>query len=311
MSLCKCDAGGGNTGRPSCFGVFDVTKKAILVEYRNSAGDVNGIDISSLTNGILDQAYLDARIKDVDPKTRWYPTPELKNVTDERDEDITEEFEDSSSVFIQEGQRSFEGLILKGDPVLVGNMKSWRCVNMGVFFIDKSGQLIGKVTRDGFLDPIQVSDQTFSVGLIKTTDTTIQKASVKFRVSQLEDDADLRMLDNATADLLGAEGLIDVTAETPTNVSTTGFEVQLNTNYGGLTSLVAAEGMEAGDFSIFNESTSLAVVITSVTESPSIPGHYTFVIPAQTSTDVLAISNPTVGPLDKSYDLTQFTVTIP
>ena len=182
---------------------------------------------------------------------------------------------------------------------------------MGVFFIDKSGQLIGKVTRDGFLDPIQVSDQTFSVGLIKTTDTTIQKASVKFRVSQLEDDADLRMLDNATADLLGAEGLIDVTAETPTNVSTTGFEVQLNTNYGGLTSLVAAEGMEAGDFSIFNESTSLAVVITSVTESPSIPGHYTFVIPAQTSTDVLAISNPTVGPLDKSYDLTQFTVTIP
>ena len=113
MALCKCDAGGGNTGRPSCFGVFDVTKKAILVEYRNSAGDVNGIDISSLTNGILDQAYLDARIKDVNPKTRWYPTPELKNVTDERDEDITEEFEDSSSVFIQEGQRSFEGLILK------------------------------------------------------------------------------------------------------------------------------------------------------------------------------------------------------
>lgn len=311
MALCKCDAGGGNTGRPSCFGVFDVTKKAILVEYRNSAGEVNGIDISTLTNGILDQSYLDARIKDVNPKTRWYPTPELKNVTDERDEDITEEFEDSSSVFIQEGQRSFEGLILKGDPVLVGNMKSWRCVNMGVFFIDKSGQLIGKVTRDGFLDPIQVSDQTFSVGLIKTTDTTIQKASVKFRVSQLEDDADLRMLDNATADLLGAEGLIDVVSETPTNVSTTGFEAQLNTGYGGLTSLVAAEGMEVTDFYAFNQTTSLAVVITSVTETPTIPGHYTFVFAAQTSADVIAVSNPLVGPLDKSYDLAKFTVTIP
>ena len=311
MALCKCDAGGGNTGRPSCFGVFDVTKKAILVEYRNSSGEVNGIDISTLTNGILDQSYLDARIKDVNPKTRWYPTPELKNVTDERDEDITEEFEDSSSVFIQEGQRSFEGLILKGDPVLVGNMKSWRCVNMGVFFIDKSGQLIGKVTRDGFLDPIQVSDQTFSVGLIKTTDTTIQKASVKFRVSQLEDDADLRMLDNATADLLGAEGLIDVVSETPTNVSTTGFEAQLNTGYGGLTSLVAAEGMEVTDFYAFNQTTSLAVVITSVTETPTIPGHYTFVFAAQTSADVIAVSNPLVGPLDKSYDLAKFTVTIP
>ena len=309
MGLCKCDAGGGNTGRPGCYGVFDVTKKAILVEYKTAAGAVNGIDLSLLTDGVLDTAFLDARIKDVDPKTRWYPTPELKNTVDERDESISEEFEDGSSVFIQEGQRTFEGLIIKGDPVLVGNMKSWRCVNMGVFFIDKSGQLIGKVTRDGYLDPIKIADQTFSIGLVKTTDSTIQKANLKFKVEQFEDDADLRMLDNASADLLGAEGLIDVVSEASTGIVATGFATQLNTDYGGLTSKVAAEGMEVSDFEMFNETTSSAVVITSVTESATIPGNYTFVFAAQTAADILVISNPSTGPLGKSYDLVSYKVT--
>jgi len=31
--LSACGTGGGKLGRPSCFPVFDVTKKAILIEY--------------------------------------------------------------------------------------------------------------------------------------------------------------------------------------------------------------------------------------------------------------------------------------
>ena len=115
--LCACGTGGGNLGRPSCFPVFDVTKQAILVEYLKPDGSINGIELAGLTGGILDQTYLDARVKDVNGKSRWYPTPELKNITDERAEDITETFDDTSSVFIQEGARSFSGLIIKGDPV--------------------------------------------------------------------------------------------------------------------------------------------------------------------------------------------------
>jgi hypothetical protein len=311
--LCACGTGGGNTGRPSCFPVFDVTKQAILVEYFKTDGSINGIDLSTLTGGVLDQAFLDARIKDVNSRTRWYPTPELKNIVDERAEDITEEFEDTSSVFIQEGARAFEGLIIKGDPVLLGNLKKWRCLTVGVFFIDKAGNLIGKKTRDGYLDPIRLQDESFSAGLIKGTDTTKQKDRVSFIVSQLEDDADLRMIEGAsiTANLLGVGGLVDVTATAVTNITTTGFDVQLDTSFGGCTSLIPAEGMELADFDVFNDSTSSTVVVSSVTESTTTPGLYTFVIPAQTSTDVLFVRNPLVGPLDKSFDLNQFTVTIP
>jgi len=312
MSLCKCDTGGGNLGRPNCFGVFDVTKQAILVEYYTPSGAVNGIDISLLSaGGVLDQAFLDSKVKDLNSKTRWYPTPELKNITDERADDITEEFEDTSSVFIQEGARTFNGLIIKGDPVLLGNLQSWRCLTVGVFFIDKSGNLIGKQTRAGYLDPILLQDESFSPALIKGTDTTKQKNSIKFIVSQLENDANLTMIEGAkiTANLLGVSGLIDVFAETPTNITTTGFDVVLNTGFGGITSPIVAEGLTASDFSIFNETTQLAVVPTSVTEVSA--GNYTFVIPAQTSLDVLTVSNTLISPLTKNYDLTPFTVAIP
>lgn len=316
MALCKCNTGGGNTGVPSCYGVFDVTKQAILVEYFNQTGGINGIDLSTLAGGtVLDQAFLDARIKDLNPRTRWYPTPELKNITDERSDDIVEEFEDSSSVFIQEGARSFEGMIIKGDPVLLGNLKSWRCLTVGVFFIDKSGNLIGKQTRAGFLDPILLQDDSFSASLIKGTDTTKQKDTIKFDVSQLEDDSDLRMIEasNVTANLLGVGGLVDVIAETPTNVATTGFDVQLNTPFGGVTSPIPAEGMTIADFSAAELSPTPGVItFSTVVESAVTAGLYTFTFTTpQTSADVIQISNTTAGPLTKSFDVVPFSVTIP
>jgi len=316
MALCKCNTGGGNTGVPSCYGVFDVTKQAILVEYFTPTGAINGIDLSTLAGGTtLDQAYLDARIKDLNPRTRWYPTPELKNITDERSDDIVEEFEDSSSVFIQEGARSFEGMIIKGDPVLLGNLKSWRCLTVGVFFIDKSGNLIGKQTRVGFLDPILLQDDSFSASLIKGTDTTKQKDTIKFDVSQLEDDADLRMIEgaNVTANLLGVGGLVDVIAETPTAITTAGFTVQLNTPFGGVTSPIPAEGLTIADFSAVEISpTPGAITFLTVTESGVNAGEYAFVFTvAQTSGDLIRVSNTLSGPLSKSFDVVPFDVSIP
>lgn len=312
--LCACGTGGGNLGRPSCFPVFDVTKKAILVEYYKPDGTINGVELASLTAGKLDQNYLDARIKDVNGKTRWYSTPELKNITDERAEDITETFEDTSSVFIQEGARTFTGLIVKGDPVLLGNLQKWRCLTIGVFFIDKAGNLIGKQNREGFLDPILLQDESFSASLIKGTDTAKQKDSISFIISQLENDADLRMIEagEITANLISAGGLIDVTAGTPSNVSTTGFDVQLNTPFGGVTSPIPAEGLGLADFEVFNNTTSSSVTIASVTESTVTEGLYTFVFSAtQNAADELIVTNPAVGPLTKNFDLAKFTVTIP
>ncbi len=312
--VCNCVTGGGNTGQPTCFGVFDVTVQVILVNYLKPDGSINGIEIAGLTGGVLSQADLDALVKDINPLTRYYPSPNLKNVTDERADNITEEFEDTSSVFIQEGARAFTGLIIKGDPVMLGALQSWRCQTSGVFFIDKSGNLIGDGSRAGYLDPVLIQDDSFSAGLVKGTDSTKQKIQINFIVSALQDDANLRMIEavSITAALKGVRGLIDVVAGVPSGITTTEFTVQLNTLYGGLTTPIAAEGMQLADFSMAEITpTPGAIVITSVTESTTVPGLYTFVFPTATSGDVLRVSNPLTGPLSKNLDLNYFDVTIP
>lgn len=312
MQPCSCVTGGANTGKPNCLPVFDVTKQVVLVEYYKADGSINGIAEADLTAGVMTQAFLDAWVKNADPKLRAYPSPELKNIVDERGDDIMEEFEDGSSIFIQDGSRNFEALIIKGDPILLGNLQAWRCLKFGVYFIDKSRNLIGKQTRDGYLDPILIADESFSIGLIKGTDTTKQKLRLRFQISQLEDDANLMQLESSmiTANLLGVGGLIDVYATEVSNITTTGFDAQLDTDFGGFTSKQPAEGMEITDFLCYNVTTSSFVTITSVTESATVDGFYTFVIPPQSVNDVLLITNK-AGTLDKNYDLVQFNVTIP
>jgi hypothetical protein len=316
MALCACNSGGGNTGRPSCYEVFGTAKKLIFVEYLKPDGTVNSVEISTLTAGKLDQTYLDARIKDSNPRTRWYPTPNLVTVTDERSDDITEEIDNTTTIFIEEGVRAFEGFTLKGDPVFVGNMNSWKCIEAGVFAVDKDGNLQGSEILNGFLYPVRLQPESLSASLIKAsvTNSTSSKTRIKFAISELEDDSDLKMLEavDITADLKNAEGLVDVIAGTPTAISTTGFTVQLNTTYGGMTNPIPAEGLVGSDFSGVEISpTPGAIVISSAIESGVIPGLYVFTIVAQTSGDLLEIRNQTPGPLTKNFDLNAFQVTIP
>jgi len=316
MALCACNSGGGNTGRPSCYEVFGTAKKLIFVEYLKPDGSVNSIDISTLTAGKLDQTYLDARVKDVNPRTRWYPTPNLVTVEDVRADDVEETIDNTTVIFIEEGVRTFEGFTLKGDPVFVGAMNAWKCIEAGVFAVDVDGNLQGSEIVEGLLYPVRLQPESLSASLIKASvaNSTSSKTKISFAVSNLEDDANLKMIEavDITADLRGAEGLIDVVAETPTAISTTGFTVQLNTIYGGMTNPIAAEGLVTSDFSGVEISPiPAAIVISSVTESVSIPGLYTFVIVAETSGDLLEIRNLLVGPLDKSLDLNPFQVTIP
>lgn len=316
MALCACNSGGGNTGRPSCYEVFGTAKKLIFVEYLKPDGSVNGIDVSTLTAGKLDQTFLDARTKDANPRTRWYPTPPLFTVEDTRADDINEEIDNTTVIFIEEGARTFEGFTLKGDPVFVGAMNAWKCISAGVFAIDNDGNLQGSETIDGILHPVRLQPESLSASLVKasTANSTSAKTRISFAISNLEDDANLKMIEavDITADLKNAEGLIDVTAETATAISDVSFTVQLNTIYGGMTNPIAAEGLETSDFSMVEISPTPGVsVITSVTESLSIPGLYVFVYPTATSGDVLEIRNQTPGPLDKNLDVSPFQVTIP
>jgi hypothetical protein len=72
--------------------------------------------------------------------------------------------------------------------------------------------------------------------------------------------------------------------------STTTFTVDLFLDYGTAVRRIPVENLVTADFSLYNDTDALSVVITSATEDPLVPGRYAFVIPAQTVTDLLTLS---------------------
>lgn len=280
MAVCKCEVGLGNTGLPNCIPIAGVTKKIILVNYYDNDGVINSVDCSDTFN----EAYFSAKTNDADTSKRWYPLPEIKNVEDVKAESLFESFNDGSNLFIQEGTRTFNGVMPKQSPQFLGQLKSARCVAIGVYIIDKDGNLIGNGKTDGKLYPILVDNNTWNPVLMKGTDTTVQKIMLTFEYSRLERDEDLRMItsDEFTFDLLNLQGVKDVnfvgmTADAGTDSATFTAE----TIYGSQCAKVKVQGLDVADFSMTVNGA--PATITTVDETAG-AGIYTLT----TSTDIVA-----------------------
>lgn len=307
MDVCSCGTGAGNSGLPTCFEIFGVTKVALFGEYFDANGNPRFIDTTSAE---FTQANLDALTRNRSSRERIYPTPELKNIEDLRDDNVDEEFEDGTSRFVRVGVRTFLGWAVGVDTVWLDNFNKWRCLNPGVWFVDKPGNLIGNGATEGQLRMIRIEKGSLTAKLIKGNDTTIQKAEITFTVSDSERDEDLRMItaENISANLLGATGMIDVVGRSVTNISTTGFQADLDTLYGSINNPIPAEGIEVTDVEVFNKNTSLAVTGLAIVENE---GVYTFTFDAQTSADVLEVRTAPADPIVKQYEITPFEVVIP
>lgn len=292
---CKCNAGLGNTGLPSCAPIASVTKKIIFVPTYKADGTRNYID----TTVTLDPAYLSAAINNSDVNERWLPMPYFENVVNERAESSFEEAPSGRRSFIKKGTRTLTGEIWgkEAQPQLISRIEKSRCVDVSIFIIDIEGNIIGSgdVTDTGKLYPIRLDSQSVDATLMYATDSTQQKIMVTMSFDDIEKDSDLYMLidgEDFTFDALDSEGLLDIYSSY-SSITTTGFVADLYTAYGSLKDLVVDSGLVAGDFTLYNETSASSVVITSVTESPD--GTYTFVIPAQTSADVLTLTPSKTG----------------
>lgn len=279
MAVCKCEVGLSNTGLPSCIPIAGVTKRIIMLNYYDNDGNINSVDCSDT----FDEAYFAGKVNESDKSKRWYPLPEIKNVEDTKADSIFESFNDGSNLFIQEGTRTFTGLMPKQSPEFLGQLKAARCVKIGVYVIDKDGNLIGNGKVDGKLLPILVDNNTWNPVLMKGTDTTVQKITLTFEYSRLERDEDLRMItaDEFTFDILGIQGVKDVnfvnmTADAGTDSATFTAE----TIFGSQCAKVKVQGLDLADFSMTVNGA--PAVLVSVDETT--PGTYTLT----TSTDIVA-----------------------
>jgi len=285
-SLCSCGVSLQNTGTPGCIPVRGVTKQIILVPIIANDGSYNYIDPSDT----LDSAYFTALINQSDDSKRWYPVGPFKNVEGERADPIKESFNDGSSVFIRQGVRSFNGIILKGGPELLNQLNSNRCSSFGAYIVDANGSVTGKVKNDdGFLYPIEIQGASFNGKLVFTTDTTIEKIQLMFEYGVDEKDEDLRtiMATSITGiNLANVGGLIN-TYYKVISASTTSLVVDIFNKYGDFITGSPVEGLVVNDFvssdsltmaKVYDITDDVDITITSIAESNSQAGRYTILL---------------------------------
>ena len=286
MAACDCNVVFGNTGVADCVSIGSVTYRLIGVPTYDSTGVKNYID----TTTTLDSAYFTALINQTDDSKRWYPLPPMLNVEDVRGEDLTESFNDGSTAFIQEGARTFTGItIKKPSPELLGKMKSWRCSTISLFVIDIDGNILGDGSEAGKLYPFKVDSETWSPKYMKTTDSTKAKIQIDYTYSKDEVDENIKMIaaSETSIDVKDLEGLQDVTGTVDTIIAT-GFTGTFKGIYGTAVSANLIKGLLLADFVLYNETTTSAITLTSVTETSD--GVYVFVFVAQTAADVMTLS---------------------
>lgn len=321
----NCNYGFSNTG-VGCVPLFAVAQKLIFVPYFDSTGLKNTVD----TTQTLNSAFFSAFINQKDPSKRWFPTPFMKNATNVRGESVKESFDDTTSIITQQAARKFMAKIIGKDasPQLLRILLTARTLEMGVYVIDKDGNLIGMrdLTTPTNLNPIRIDTNSFDPIFNPGEDKTVQKIDLGFDIHVSEKDQNLQMLSYdevsiAFADLIGLYDVSPVYSNIST--STNGkFTVQLNTVAGSIKTPVTVKGLLITDFyditgvtpSRVNDLTigtgaNAAVTITSVTErldsngKPS--GIYDFVLAGNVTATTHAVQ---LTPKKAGFDFTQVTV---
>jgi len=308
MEFCACNGSIQNTGTPTKQRVISSGVKLIAVNMKADDGTDNGI----LASDTIDQAYIDALINNDDKSKRWYPVGIFKNQEDVRADAVTESLSDGSTIITQQGLRTYVGALINYAASYLGALESFKCQSFGLFVVDDCGGLTGSLSKDGLsLRPIRVNENSWNPSFVKATPTVSAKVNLGFEFSQLERDKNLRVISDGeiTADMLDEEGLLPLKG-TISAEATIGFEVALKVDYDIFqdASKEVVPGWVMADFDLFNKTTNMAVVTTSVTEAPE--GYYTFVIPAQAPADVLELTNIKTSGQKPGFGLEE-TITIP
>lgn len=306
----------GNTGAGKS-ALQRVAKTGFLVPLYDSNGAKNKYD----PEDAFDQAFLDDRINDPDPTKRWYPVGNIKSVTSEKGERVAKEYEDGTIVNVREGIRSFSAIVPNMTPTFLKKLEAWGCREFGLYLGDDCNQLIGD--SDGtYVYPPRVDENSWNPTYTFPTDTAPVEILLSFNFHTSMRDSNLVIVTGIDADLNGAKGLIDVYAKY-TNITTSGFEVELYTEYGVGLDNVKCEGLLLNDFKdntllvparAFNITDTAVITLTSADESAANAkvdgGKYAIVFAlAQTSADKIALY-----PKKNGFDFSAVTknpVTIP
>jgi hypothetical protein len=312
-----------NFGHPACIEDLGGVSRFIFVPL-----------LSAFVNPSLDSAYysffLSRLTTDGDGKYR--PFPEVENFVWTPAESQFEESSNGKKSFIKNGKTTIACETWDGNATvkMVAKMVALRCSNWGLYLVTDSNKLVGSL-KSGILTPIAIDEQSIQSLFQFKTDATTQKIMFSFDLARNFDvstlyaiDGDL-IWDNVNAEIKPIDfnndlpNVVDCQLSKNSAFITTGGAISVNDDYRQGTRNVEAgdslgnvTGLVVGNFLVENLTDATTVTPTSVTENGT--GNYEFVLPAQTSGDIVKISLaiPTQTELNGQY-LYQgnITITIP
>lgn len=300
--------GFGNTGYyTTCDSNFKAMRGMFITPTYDSDGVLNMIEAGTL----IDAAYLTARLNDTDTSKRWYPLMGVEAATSERADPTFFDNPSGAAEFVKQGVRNLSYELRKRGPEFLGQISACVCSEYSVYFIDLDGKLRGMITAvgvDSDFFPVKIQPASFYPSLVQATEDNPEHLLVKFQYGLTEKDELLRTYPDGliTADLLAAKGLVDVYAAFST-ITATGFVVDLTTRYTN-GNKAKVTGLIAGDFTLEDVTDSSSISITTVTESLTTPGKYTFVHASTTTSKVKMLSATKPGYDFTPVEATTFTV---
>ena len=287
MAVCKCDAGLVNSGIPSCVSGFGKVVKLFFVYQNDFAGASNALDCSVP----FDQSVLDALLNKTDPSQRWYPTGLISTVTEERADPTTETI-DNKALNVEAGVRTFQGFFIgsaTASPSYLKFLNSLECPKVMYYAVDANNNIIG-VERNGSFWGFTVQEKSIYSKFIPATSTTIAKNQLNFTLDDLVQDKDISFIDQVGADLLGANGLIDVNlAEGSISGTFESVGVVGTLTYGSCNNkLKYTAGTGLTDWIVYNKTQASSIGVSSVTVTDG--NIYDIGFIAQNSGDVIQVS---------------------
>lgn len=294
---CTCNNTLRNLGSPDCPPVFQIAKKFMFVPRFGSNGSVNKIlktDLAVLANLPLEAA---------NPLDRYFPTAEVENVEDLRDEPVRQEFNSGKSIVVRDGFRTNTAFIPLGSTQELGAYKSYGCAEFGAFVVDGGGNVIyyEDPSDPDYAYPILVDSDTYHAMLVKATDAEVQMVMLSWQWRQSQKDQNLRFIEATELDydVEDLNGLFDADAVF-SNISVTGFTMTITTQFG-----VPVQNLVAADFESWDTGTPDAIYnvtqdadITPLTITESSAGVYDITFAAQTAADVLRVNLPIKAGID-------------
>jgi hypothetical protein len=291
-----------NFGHPACIEDLGNVSRFIFVPMGNYYSLDSDFDYATIAGYFSTNLNTDSGIN------AWRPFPEVENFLWTPAESQFEESSNGKKSWIKNGKTTIACETWDGDATakMVAKMESLRCSNWGVLLVTDSNKLVGSYVNDYFV-PVKIDSQSIQALFQFKTDATTQKIMFSFDLARNFDVSTLYAIDgdlvwDSTSEVVAP---IDFNNDLPDVVdcqldrngawTTTGGALTVNDDYRqGTRNALAGDvlgnvtGLVVGDFLVQNITDGVSVTPTSVTETGN--GNYVFVLPAQTSGDILKVS---------------------